>query len=504
MKKNIFLCLLAASCLMPLQAQNMWQRSARGIAYGVEAQVSTSDGDTPLWLNANRYGLSSVDNQYGYLRASLHRDAERDSTSRWRLGYGIDVAAGYGLTSTAVLHQLYADLDFRLVRLTVGAKEQPMELKNQELSTGSQTFGINSRPVPQVRIGLPRYWNISGKGHWAAIKGYIAYGMQTDGRFLRDYLNEGSPYSRHVLYHAKAGYLKLGNEQKFPVTFEGGLEMATQFGGTTYNVQDWAGIHVGTSYKQPHDFHAFWNATFGTGGDATDGAGYANATGNTVGSWLFRLNYQGKGWHVSAYLDHFFDDHSQMFLEYGWRDGLWGIEIGLPKNRIVDNIVYEYMRTDYQSGPIYHDHTPEMPEQISGKDSYYNHNLYVGWQHWGQASGNPLYVSPLYFHNGYLFFQSNRFRTHHIGISGTPLPSLHYRLLFTHERSVGDYDSPYDPARRLNSFMAEVNYSPSHLGRLNTKGWSIAAALGIDRGKLIGDNTGFQLTIRKTGLLTHE
>lgn len=175
---------------------NMWQRAAKGIQYRATAQVNAADGMAPLWLTSNRYGLSSVDGSNGYLRVALERSVMRDSLSKWRLGYGADVAVAYNFTSTAVVQQLYADFDYKLVRLTIGAKEQPMEFKNQELSSGSQTLGINARPIPQVRIGLPEYWNISGRGNWAAIKGHIGYGMMTDGRFQRDYLTSPGAQSR--------------------------------------------------------------------------------------------------------------------------------------------------------------------------------------------------------------------------------------------------------------------------------------------------------------------
>ena len=33
------------------------------------------------------------------------------------------------------------------------------------------------------------------------------------------------------------------------------------------------------------------------------------------------------------------------------------------------------------------------------------------------------------------------------------------------------------------------------------QGWSAAAALGVDRGSYLGDNTGVQLTVRKDGWL---
>ena len=52
----------------------------------------------------------------------------------------------------------------------------------------------------------------------------------------------------------------------------------------------------------------------------------------------------------------------------------------------------EYLYTKYQSGPIYHDHTRLLSEHVCGLDNYYNHNLFTGWQHWGQAMGHPLYT----------------------------------------------------------------------------------------------------------------
>lgn len=485
-----------------LYAQNALVRSTKQLEYRSQIQVNAGKGATPLWLTANRYGLSSVTGENGLLRAGLTRSTQSDSTYKWRIGYGIDMAVAYNYTSTAIVNQLYADIEYKLVRLTIGAKEEPMALKNAALSSGSQTFGINARPVPQIRLSLPEYWNITGKGNWAAIKGFIGYGMLTDGRFQADYAAPDAHYARKALYHAKAGYLRLGNESKFPLTFEGGLEMATVFGGTIYNARTWNGIsqepiHMG------HGFKDFMDATFGIGGDITDGNGYTNATGNTLGSWVFRLNYAGKGWRASVYYDHFFEDHSQMFFEYGWKDGLYGVEIQFPQNPVISGLVYEHLNTTYQSGPLYHDHTPTIPDQISGVDNYYNHNLYAGWQHWGQTLGNPLFISPLYNKNGDLTFTANRFKAHHLGISGQPLPQLSYRLLYTHERSIGNYGSTQTEAQITNSFLAEAHFNPEKIGRLNTKGWGASIAVAFDKGDLLGDNLGFSLTITKSGLLTN-
>ena len=498
--KNRFLCgaLALGLAYNTSYAQSALSRAADNIAYKVEAQSTFSKNHSPLWLNANRYGLSSVDPNNGYLRAGIHRDANLDKAYNWRFGYGIDFAAGYDFTSPVVLHQLYLDVDYLKMRLSIGSKERPMALKNQKLSSGSQTLGINARPVPEIRFEVPEYLSITGKSNWAAIKGHFGYGMMTDGRWQEDYVDEGYHYAKKALYHSKAGYLRIGNEEKFPLVFEGGLEMACQFGGTIYNPR---GMDIGSKLEMPTGIKDFIKAIYGGGSDATDGA-YANVQGNTVGSWLFSLSYKGKDWKLRTYYDHFFEDHSMMFFEYGWLDGLIGAELTLPQNPYVSSVVYEYMNTTYQAGAVYHDHTDAIPDQISGIDNYYNHNLYQGWQHWGQAIGNPLFHSPLYRNDGTLEFRGNRFRAHHMGISGNPTRNIDYRILYSYMENWGMYALPYTDKKYCSSFMAEVNYHLPKFKKVNLEGWSVSAAFALDRGKEIGNNTGAQITIRKCGLLT--
>ena len=68
---------------------------------------------------------------------------------------------------------------------------------------------------------------------------------------------------------------------------------------------------------------------------------YENVAGNQTGNWYFDLMYKGKGWKVKAYAEHFFEDHSQLFVQYGWKDMLWGIETEFPKNPFVSSFVAE-------------------------------------------------------------------------------------------------------------------------------------------------------------------
>ena len=182
--------------------------------------------------------------------------------------------------------------------------------------------------------------------------------------------------------------------------------------------------------------------------------------------------------------------------QYYWKDGLTGIEATLPKNRFVSAIVYEYLGTREQSGAVYHDDTEQIPDQVSGRDNYYNHNIFTGWQHWGQAIGNPLVLSPIYNDDGTIIFKGNRTKSHHIALKGDPTGEVHYRLLFSHTRNWGTYAEPYLDIKRNVSMLVEATYSPRRLD-----GWQATASFAFDKGDLMGNNMGGMLTLRKSGII---
>ena len=360
--------------------------------YKVEMQASLSAGDhTPLWLNANKYGLSSLEKANGYLRGALSRPLNRDNGRRWGVGYGLDIAVAGHYTSRLIVQQAYVEGRWLKGVLTVGSKEYPMELKNQELSTGAQTLGINARPVPQVRLALPDYWDIPGTNGWLALKGHIAYGKYTDSNWQKKFTQGHHRYTEGVLYHSKAGYLKIGNAEKTLVSLELGLEMAAQFGGKSIVPSPTGGETK--VYQGQGGIKGMLRALIPGGEDVNDQV-YHNAAGNHLGSWLARFNFDSEDWGFSLYADHYFEDHSAMlFLDYdGYGEGkewnvkkkrryflyaLKDIQIGLDVRfkdaRWINNVVLEFFHSKYQSGPIYHDHDETMSDHISGLDDYYNH-----------------------------------------------------------------------------------------------------------------------------------
>lgn len=480
------------------------------ISWEVTMQSTNSTGDyTPLWLNANKHGLSSLEKNNGYLQAGINKPLESDSVRRWSYGFGASLVGAYNFTSPVVVQEAYVEGRWLKGVLTLGSKEWEMELKNDTLSSGSQTFGINARPVPQLRIALPDYWTFAGG--WLGIKGHISYGMTTDDGWQKDFTDKKSKYTENVLYHSKAGYIRIGNVEKSRLSVELGLEMASLFGGTSY--RKWEnGELVGV--KNSTSFSSFWNA-FVCGGNDVGETIYQNVEGDMLGSWVARINYDAPTWNLGVYADHYFDDHSSMFLLdydgygegsewnekkdnkylfYGLKDIMLGAELTLKKCSWIKKAVVEYLYTKYQSGPIYHDHTANIPDHIGGRDRYYNHGIFTGWQHWGQVMGNPLYLSPIYNTDGTIEVKDNRFVAWHGGISGSITTSLDYRLLATYQKGWGTFGALYPSPRHNTSVLAEATYN------IHKSGWQFVAALGMDKGELLGDNFGFQLTVSKKGI----
>lgn len=487
----------------------LWQ----GMDYSVAMQASFADGNTPLWLNANKHGLSSLDGSNGYVRAAVGRPLSVDGGRRWGVGYRLDLVVPASYTSDFVVQQAYIEGRWLHGVLTIGSKEWPMELKNNALSSGSQTLGINARPVPQVRVALPDYWTVPLTRGRVQLKGHLAYGMMTDDGWQHEFTQRASKYADDVLYHSKAGYLRIGKagEHRAALSLELGLEMACTFGGTAYRFDDDGTVEV---LRGDRSLKGFWHALIPGGSDAGD-TKYTNTAGNHVGSWVARVNYESDAFAVRLYADKFFEDHSAMlqvdydgygtgdewnekkdsrWLVYDLKDIMLGLEVNLHRCRAVRNVVVEYIYTKYQSGAIFHDHTESISDHIGGTDNYYNNYVYPGWQHWGQVIGNPLYRSPIYNDDGTIEVQDSRFMALHLGVDGAVTRSLSWRVLATWQEGLGTYAKPYTREHHNTSVLVEASYTLP-------RGWNVTAGGAIDRGHILGSNSGVQLTVTKSGLL---
>ena len=461
----------------------------------------------PFWHTSNRQGLPSIQNNNCYMR---HAALGSISISNgWNFDYGLDLGAGAGLESNLFVHQLYLDIDFKWLGLSAGMEERWSD-KNPRLSSGALTWSGNSKPIPEISAGIPDYVRVPLLGSWFSVKGHIGYGRLTDDTWRKD--NGGGTYADGVLFHSKSLFVRFGDYGRFPLQVTLGLEMNNMFGGVHY--------YGGTERSMPSDAAAYWTALFPFNKIEQQG----NEDGDNLGSWHLNLDYTLKGWHIGAYYEHFYEDHSSMlgieykynaegekdFIFYGfrrnWMDGLFGIEVNAPEGiPFFKNAVFEFLNTRGQSGSICHSvaHNTEgmaVIEEVDGRDGMYNHGVYESYTHHGYAIGNPVLISPVYY--GSDRFRSNRVQMFHLGVDGGITRCIDYRLLATTTQHWGCYGAPLKEVERVTSVMIECSYSKG--GSYDWR-FTLSGAMDFDSAvgsgaqvPLLGNNRGVMVTVSKT------
>ena len=486
MRSSIFTALLLVFSFSGINAQKLTEKQ--------EITGTFGSGDyAPMWHMSNRQGLVSDEKSSAFTRLGIGGEHKFSKTGI-ALNWEFDFAVGMNLASTIFVQQAYIDINWKKVQLSVGQKERWQGVVNHRLSSGSLTESGNARPVPQIRFELPDYWNIPKLGGWLGIKGHIAYGIFTDGNWQKDFAAPGTEYTKNVLYHSKSGFMRIGNEEKFPLTAELGLHMVTQFGGTTYNYDN----VPGATLKSPTRPKDFWTAFFPTSGDeAYDIGDQANVAGNMLGSWMGAISWNEKDWKLRAYYEHTFEDHSQMFMEYGiWTEQLVGLELELRNFKWIKGIAIEYFNLKNQCGPIYHDTSSAIPDQISCRDDNYNHGKYLGWFNYGQIIGTPLCTSPIYNKDRNIICYNNRVEAFHIGVEGSPLEWLDYRMLLTRSNNWGTYENPFKDIKKNTSGLFELTFKPKAL-----ENWSITTSFAFDNGDLYDNNNGCMISVKRFGII---
>ena len=469
-----------------LQAQTPWKGS-----YGVESSVVAFNGDVaPIWLTGNRNGMLAVDRQSAYLRADA--GVQKAWKNDWNLAAGLSLAGGVHTFHKVWVQQAFADLNWRGLQLSLGAKERtgfPLE-KDLQLSSGMMVEGANAKPIPQLRFSVNRWIDVPFTRGWLGFKGHLAYGWFTDGSWQEDFAAPGQRLVKEVLYHSKSAALKVGKEEVFPWTFELGLLDVAQYGGIRYKKLEDGSLEEIKRF--PKGLKSFIKALV-----PAQESNHKNVEGNHLGSWNTAINYYGSNWKARIYLEHNFEDHSQMFMEYGfWKDGQLGVEVTLPKNRILSKFLWEGLNTTDQAGPInYEGFAGSHPElQMHGHDNYFNHGEYEAWQHVGMGMTTPLIPGPNYNTDGTITYKSNRVKAHHVGFCGEPHSEWNYRVLASYVRHWGTYSLPLDKVRKQFSGLVEITFHPNKL-----KGWSASCGIAMDRGNYLGNGAGVSFTLRKTG-----
>lgn len=395
------------------------------------------------------------------------------------------------------IQELWGAVKFRGVFLSVGMKTDDRSLFDSDLGIGDIVVSRNARPVPQVRIGFIDFQNIPFTHGWVQIQAEAAYGKFTDSGWLRDHYNYYNGFlTTGVWFHYKRCYFRTNPDQPFSVTV--GMQHAAQFGG-------WHEAYSkGTMYEKtgsPVRFRDFIDVFVQKrGSSGTTGGDQQYYNGNHLGSWDFRARYRfHDGSEITGFFQWPWEDGSGIGKQNGW-DGVWGLEYQSSRKGWIDHAMLEYVDFTNQSGPIHwapgdHQDT-SIPGEATGADNYYNNYFYNGWANYGMSMGTPFLKSPLYNRDGYLSFTDNRIRGFQIGLGGTPVDGLSYRLLVAWRSSLGTPVEPAPERRNATSAMVEAIYSFPKI-----KGLSISGQLAFDTGTLSGHNYGMLVGLTYEGLI---
>lgn len=458
-------------------------------SYKAEVFGSAGSGSvTPFWMVSNRYGIVPLDANNGYLNAGVFHQQHFGKGFRWSAG--LDLVAAVPRYHNVFIQQVYAELGYKSLLLSVGSKENRHSLWDHDLSSGDMVLSANARPIPEINLSIPEFTVIPKTKGWMQIKGDFAVGRSFDAGYLKD-LNSKQIYIENTLWHHKSFYVRIKDTQNdFPFSGIVGVQHYAQWGGTSSDPK------IGV---QPHSLKDFLRVVCGKeGGDNATVSDQVNVLGNHYGSYDMKLEYTRPDWKLAAYYQHYFEDKSGMIFVNG-TDGLWGVQIDLPRFPWLRKVVTEYLVTRNQSGPFHfiifdHDkyHGPG-----GGGDDYYNNGEYkTGSSNFGRGLGSPLLPAPEYNTNGDVDFKNTRVRAWHLAFEGDLSPMVSYRLKYTLTNSWGTPYTPFLNNKRNSSGLVEIKYRHPRL-----QGWEFTGAVAGDTGSIYGDNAGFSLSICKRGIL---
>lgn len=157
-------------------------------SYKAEVFGSASSGSTtPFWMVSNRYGVVPLDANNGYLNAGVFHQQHFGKGFRWSAG--LDIVAVVPRYRNVYIQQIYAELGYKSMLLSVGSKENRHSLWDHSLSSGDMVLSSNARPIPEIKLSMPGIHRRSAhKGLDAGKRrfcGRQVFRYQISGRFLQ-------------------------------------------------------------------------------------------------------------------------------------------------------------------------------------------------------------------------------------------------------------------------------------------------------------------------------
>lgn len=460
--------------------------------YNTEVGIIAGSGTfTPFYMMNNQGGVVPSEPNSGYFRAGVTKNFDPDKKITY--SFGMELTGGVNTDANIYLQQAYFDLHLNSWSIFAGARDEYSMLWDNELTSGSMLWSGNSRPIPQVYIGLPEFTKVPGTNGWLLVRLGVSYGWYTDYNYQLDMRGENDMYTKGLLYHRKNLLFKFGKPNN---PFYGiiGIDMAAQFGGVVNSVKQQDGSYSSVDF--PNGIKEYFKVLVPLSGDeSSPQIDQVNVSGNHLGIYILTAGYDNDKIDAKIYHEHYFDDHSGMIFKNKF-DGLWGISMRLKKSYGIEGVLFEVMNATNQSGPFLYDTNSIIPVQVSAGDNYYGHLLYNGWTQRGHTSGTPFITSPLYNNDGYLGFSNTLSRAFHFGVDGTIYDGVRYKLLLSYQNGWGTPYVPFTSKTNQFSSMIEISYKSPII-----RDWELGLSCGVDNGTLYGDNTAVGITAKRSGSL---
>jgi len=460
----IFLSFLATASSMLAQKDSL--------KYDVQLMSLVSSGHyAPFWQQSNQYGSVLSSPNSTNLFVGIGKELG-NSKQLFKYGYKAKLLLQTDYKQThAYFHELYAEGKLSVFSLIIGKRKEHLGCQDSALSCGGILFSKNSLPMPKITAGIEHFTPVPFSGGWVEIKGAIAHGWFTDNTYMKDV------YLHHLYAYGRVG-------GKFPVHLSYGIDHVAQWGG--YNTEQG---------QQPNGLgdliRIMKGKQGGTGALETD---KINALGNHIISQSLKLESEWNGFKLDAYWQNISEDGPIDLIgkTMNASDGLWGITLRNNRFPVLKGVLYEYLRTTDQSGPI----NEQDGIVYGGADGYFTNSVYhEGWNYFNRTIGTPFISSPFYNKNGTIYTLNSRVEVHHFGAEGD-IKGYNYRLLVSFSKNYGAYYAPFPSVIKNSSLLLEVHKTFPSL-----QGVEAGISLSADFGKLYGNSTGCMITLRKRGLL---
>lgn len=398
------------------------------------------------------------------------------------------------------IQQLYGEVKWRSLFLSIGLKDRGSCFVDQNLSSGDLLWSGNSRGIPEVRIGFIDFQDIPLTKKFLQVDACISYGKFIDTDwidhhfdFWKGKMNPGSfwTYKR----------ITLRSKQSNPFAMQLGFQMSGIFGGKAFYYDQGKLYDVRNNYTGFKDFFYMLLPISYAG----NGEGYR--VGDHKGTWDIAARYNFKnGMSARAYTQWFWEDSSGLAKQNGW-DGLWGVEFSMGHKWWINKAVIEYLDLTHMSGPIIFDpshNAGSLPYKADGGDGYYNNFFYRSYVNYGLNMGTPMVQGILFNNKQDETVMNNdeiprfRVRGFHFALNGNILENLEYWVKYNHRKAWGGTNryALIHPAK-ADSFYIGALYKFHKI-----PGLSISASFAFDRGNLPSNSMGGSLTLRYENLFS--